>query len=243
MAETSTTTYMSLTLPTPGERLGPTWASDINTALTSIDSHDHSSNKGAQIGIAGITIDGAFDFEKSTTSYAATNMKFLNLKKENSPSTAFPPASTTYWTSLIAGGTGGDLYWNNANNQQVQITSGGVVNVTGVSVNTLALRVGPLNSTPSTISEGDNKTVYACNFAGALTVNLPAIGSTSTTSSNGRMFVIKDLSGNAGDTGKNITIDANGSDTIDGAATHVISSDYGSVTIIADETSSTWLVI
>ena len=68
MAETSTTTYMSLTLPTPGERLGPTWASDINTALTSIDSHDHSSNKGAQIGIAGITIDGAFDFEKSTTS-------------------------------------------------------------------------------------------------------------------------------------------------------------------------------
>ena len=170
-------------------------------------------------------------------------MKFLNLKKENSPSTAFPPASTTYWTSLIAGGTGGDLYWNNANNQQVQITSGGVVNVTGVSVNTLALRVGPLNSTHSTISEGDNKTVYACNFAGALTVNLPAIGSTSTTSSNGRMFVIKDLSGDAGDPAKNITIDANGSDSIDGAGTHVISSDYGSVTIIADDTSSTWLVI
>ena len=34
MAETSKTTYMNLTLPTPGERLGPTWATDINTALT-----------------------------------------------------------------------------------------------------------------------------------------------------------------------------------------------------------------
>ena len=243
MAETSTTTYMQLTLPTPGERLGPTWASDINTALTAIDSHDHSSNKGAQIGIAGITIDGVVDFEKSTTSYAATNMKFLNLKKENSPSTAFPATSTTYWTSLIAGGTGGDLYWNNANNQQVQITSGGVVNVTGVSVNTLALFVGTLNSHPATIVEANNKTVYACNFAGALTVNLPAIGSSPTTSSDGRMLVIKDLSGDAGDPAKNITIDANGSDSIDGAGTHVISSDYGSVTIIADETSSTWLVI
>ena len=43
MAETSTTTYMSLTLPTPGERLGPTLASDLNTALTAIDAHDHAS--------------------------------------------------------------------------------------------------------------------------------------------------------------------------------------------------------
>ena len=34
MAETSTTTFMNLVLPTPGERLGPTWATDINTALS-----------------------------------------------------------------------------------------------------------------------------------------------------------------------------------------------------------------
>jgi hypothetical protein len=241
MAETSTTTYMQLVLPTPGERLGPTWASDINTALTSIDSHDHSSNKGAQIGIAGITIDGAFDFEKSTTSYAATNMKFLNLKKENSPSTAFPPASTTYWTSLIAGGTGGDLYWNNANNQQVQITSGGVVNVTGVSINTIALQAGAISTSTYTIVEGNNKSIYACNLGGPIAITLPTIGSSPTTSSDGRMFVIKDLSGLAGT--HNITIHRASTNTIDGAITNVISSNYGSVTLVADETSATWLII
>ena len=49
MAETTTTTNMGLVLPTPGERLGPTWATDLNTALTLVDSHDHSSGKGIQI--------------------------------------------------------------------------------------------------------------------------------------------------------------------------------------------------
>ena len=62
MAETSTTTFMNLVLPTPGERLGPTWATDINTALTRIDQHDHSSI-GKSLGVAALTIDADVDFE------------------------------------------------------------------------------------------------------------------------------------------------------------------------------------
>ena len=65
MAETSTTTNMALVLPTPGERLGPTWASDLNTALTTIDSHNHSPGKGSQICVDVITLDGSLDFNKS----------------------------------------------------------------------------------------------------------------------------------------------------------------------------------
>ena len=61
MAETSTTTYMNLVLPTPGERLGPTWATDLNTALTRIDQHDHSSI-GRSLGVSALTIDGDLDF-------------------------------------------------------------------------------------------------------------------------------------------------------------------------------------
>ena len=75
MAETSTTTNMALILPTPGERLGPTWASDLNTALTTIDSHNHSPGQGAQVGVDGITIDGNLDFNKDPTAvFPAINM-------------------------------------------------------------------------------------------------------------------------------------------------------------------------
>ena len=241
MAETSTTTFMSLTLPTPGERLGPTWASDINTALTSIDAHDHSSGKGAQVGIAGITIDGSFDFEKSTTTYPAINMKYLNLKKENNPSTTFSPSTGNFLNSLISGGTTGDLYWNNANNQQIQITSGANVNVTGVTVNTFALNATAITGSTFAITESNLKSVYKANYAGALAITLPTIGSSSTQSSDGRIYIIKDISGAAGT--NNITIHRASTDTIDGATTAVISSDHGSLTLVADESSSRWLIV
>ena len=56
MAETSTTTFMNLVLPTPGERLGPTWATDINTAFSRIDEHDHSAIVKI-LGVAALTMD------------------------------------------------------------------------------------------------------------------------------------------------------------------------------------------
>lgn len=55
----------------------------------------------------------------------------------------------------------------------------------------------------------------------------------------GRTIVIKDAGGNAGT--NNITIDTEGSETIDGAATEVISSNYDSVTLYSD--GSNWFTI
>ncbi|HAT66716.1 MAG TPA: hypothetical protein DCS66_19355 [Flavobacteriaceae bacterium] len=243
MAETSTTTYMLLTLPTPGERLGPTWASDLNTALTAIDSHDHSSNKGAQIGIAGITIDGAFDFEKSATSYAALNMKYLSLKKTLTPSTSFPATSTTYQGVLINGETDGDLFWNDANNNQIQITDGGIVNVSGVAVNKIALSATVTSTNSLSVTETNNKSLYMINYAGTVAVTIPQIGTGSTQSQDGRLYIFKDTSGAAGTSTKNITITCNVADTIDGVATYVISSDDGSVSLVASETYSRWNII
>jgi len=52
----------------------------------------------------------------------------------------------------------------------------------------------------------------------------------------GRVIVIKDAGGNANT--NNITIDVEGSETIDGAATNVISVDYGSVELYSD--GSNW---
>jgi hypothetical protein len=55
----------------------------------------------------------------------------------------------------------------------------------------------------------------------------------------GRTIVIKDAGGNAGT--NNITIDTEGSETIDGSATNVINTNYGYVTLYSD--GSNWFII
>ena len=94
MAETSTTTYMGLVLPTPGERLGPTWASDLNTALTKIDEHDHS-GIGRSLGVSALTIDGDLDFSPGTSDYATLNKKYSSFA--NNSSTLAPARHHNRW--------------------------------------------------------------------------------------------------------------------------------------------------
>lgn len=66
------------------------------------------------------------------------------------------------------------------------------------------------------------------------TVNLPAAA----TAGEGKVYIIKDESGAA--SVNNITIDPDGAETIDGAATFAISTNYGSVTIICSGTQ--WFI-
>ena len=234
MAETSTTTYMSLTLPTPGERLGPTWASDLNTALTSIDSHDHVS-VGRKLGSAALNIDADLSFTvvsgTSTTAYAATNMKFLGMSLNTSPSTALPAAS--FPNILFTGGSSGDLYFNDGSNTQIQLTSGGALNASGVSA--ISFSAASTNiSTDTTISVGDDLSYYPVDASGtgSITITLPSAPA------GGRFFIFKDISGNAAT--KNILIRASGtSQMVDGKKStdtpggYVINSNYGSATVIS----------
>lgn len=78
----------------------------------------------------------------------------------------------------------------------------------------------------------DDHTVLGDATAGAMAVNLPAAASNS-----GRIIVVKkiDSSGNA------VTIQANGSDTIDGAATKAISIQWSSFTIQCNGTG--WFIL
>lgn len=68
--------------------------------------------------------------------------------------------------------------------------------------------------------------------AGAVTVNLPAAAS-----SAGALIVVKkaDASGNA------VTIDANASETIDGATTQALASQYDALTVACDGTG--WWIV
>ena len=231
MAETSTTTYMSLTLPTPGERLGPTWASDLNTALTAIDAHDHATS-GKSLGVAALTIDADLDFSPGTTDYAPTNMKFGGFASQ-----AAVLSATSFPASVYV--ADGDLYFNDLANNQVRITDGGVISSTGVAAVAFSAASSSLSGTAS-ITATDNFSYYFIDTsATACTLTLPSAGAAGMTA--GRFFIIKDISGNAAS--NNITITASGTDQIDGAGTYVIASNRGSATVINRGNTSSFDVV
>ena len=81
-----------------------------------------------------------------------------------------------------------------------------------------------------TAAAGDHTII--CNNSGAITINLPAAAGCS-----GRIYVVKKISGAA----LNVTIDPNASETVDGAATRVLTTQYESVMIQSD--GSNWFIL
>lgn len=78
----------------------------------------------------------------------------------------------------------------------------------------------------------DDYYIGVTSTAAARTITLPALASVT----DNKRYVVKDESGGA--VANNITIDGNGAETIDGAATKVISSNYGSVRLV--KSGSSW---
>ena len=234
MAETSTTTYMNLVLPTPGERLGPTWATDLNTALTRVDEHDHSSI-GRNLGVSALTIDGDLDFSPGTSDYATTNKKYSGFINNSGTLAAASFPSSIFVDS-------GNLFYNNSSGGQVQLTDGAALSSTGVSAIQFAKFTdtlsGGTSGSPNIIVETNNASYYVCDTStAAVHVRLPA----ASTSAAGRFYVIKDIGG-SGST-NNITVHISGTDQVDGASSHVISSNYGSATFISRGNSVDYDVI
>ena len=236
MALTSTTTYMSLVLPTPGEQLGPTWANNINTALTAIDEHDHSSGKGRSIGVAGIIIDGNLDFKPGTTAYPVVDTSFLSFTNQT---TAYAASNALRLYSATANG---ELYWNDNDGNQVAITAGGVINASGVQANRYAFNTTPFSGAgPHTVTESDGFAVYMIDTSTAASViTLPDVGSTP-----GRFFIVKDISGDAATYNITVNVKTSASETIDddGSTSYIIASNHGSATFISRGNSSNWYVV
>lgn len=107
----------------------------------------------------------------------------------------------------------------------VLTSSGGFVATSGVSLTTASISA-------TTTLDATNHTVLASASGGAITVNLPAAASHS-----GRRYEIKKTDSSA----NTVTIDGSGAETIDGAATYVLNTQYQSVTIVSDGTS--WFVV
>ena len=233
MAITSTTTNMLLVLPTPGQQLGPTWATNLNTALELVDAHDHTSGKGKPIGVAAITIDGDVDFKPSTTAYPAANLSYLSFSNQD---TAYAAANAVRLFSATATG---ELFWNDNDGNQIQLTAGGALNASGVESNRFAFYATELSGAgPTAINESHGKSVYMANTtSGVVGITLPAVGTVA-----GRFFTIKDIGGNAATNNITISVQTSASETVDGATSYVIASNYGSATFISRGNSSSWYV-
>ena len=215
MAETTTTTNMGLVLPTPGQRLGPTWASDLNAALTLVDSHDHTSGKGVTLGVASFTIDADVNYNNN---YALLNANYLGFDETATPSTDFPAASKP--SILFSGGA-------------VNVPASAVASKS-FAVNTTLVSVTPFNSTSTpALAEADGYNVYFLNYStGAATITLPTMAGMPA----GRMFTFKDINGNASTNPINIL--PTGTETIDG-----ISAAAGGVTLVSAYESASFVCV
>lgn len=120
MAETTTTTFMTLVLPVPGVRSGLDSASDNNTAFQTIDSHDHSSGKGVKITPAGMNINADLSFG----SFQAISLKTSVFDSQSAS------LSSSFKNAVYV--AGGDLYFNNSSGTAIQLTSAGTINVGSV---------------------------------------------------------------------------------------------------------------
>lgn len=147
------TPYMNLILPVVGPlgTQGPDWANEINTALTLIDQHDHSSGLGKQITPAGININQTLQMNSQQLSEIAS-LALDNLSSQ--------PASANLIYEYA-----GELYFNDANANQVQLTSGGTINV--ASVGTISGDYG--GSNPANVSFSNITDTYLFTKAPGVT--------------------------------------------------------------------------
>jgi hypothetical protein len=210
---------MNLSLPTVSVTLGPTWASELNTAIETIESHDHTSGKGALIVPSAININSNLTFATN----AATDLAYTN----------FVNQSATLVGSLLVYGKSGDLYWNNGSGIPVQVTNGGSVITTPANLQVLNYIDVAVDTI---IGAASTDVFYAVDTSATRTITLPLASSVAA----GRIFCVKDATGQS-ETNV-LTLATNGADLIDGESTQTFESNFGCWFVIGDGISK-WRVI
>lgn len=213
------TTYMALSLPNVGENQ---WGTKLNTALTTIDLHDHASGRGAQVPASGLNINADLSFGSNYLKDA----KALRFTNQSSPLAAGSDVKQLYVYA-------NNLYYINDAGVAVQLTNGNAI-AGGTPIATAFTRLAVAGNI--TILSTDTYTYYEVSTAGARSITLPAANAVSA----GRFYWFKDSTGQAAT--NNITINRAGADTIEGATSKVINDNYQAIMLISDGTSK-WYVV
>jgi hypothetical protein len=140
-------------------------------------------------------------------------------------------AGTNYGGYFFAtGGTDYSLYtFAGTTNGDYALYSDGGANYLGGSV---AMKVQGVNFAASPFSAEDQTTMMCDATSGNITINLPAISGRI-----GRIYIIKKTDASV----NTVTIDASGSETIDGITTYVLTAQYKYVTIQCN--NAAWFII
>lgn len=190
---------MNLVVPGIGTEYSPTWASDLNASLSSIDSHNHSAGQGVQITPSGLNINADLAFQ-------GNNATLLR-------STRFSPQSAVLSGAADVGClyvVNNELYYNDVTGgHNVQMTSNGSVNATssGISSGTASASFSAgvlvVKSSSTSFANIDMQsailansgnlsnqlTLQAPSLSGSYSLTLPAIPAS-------QSFVTVDTSGN-----------------------------------------------
>lgn len=125
MPTTVASTNMNLPVPVVGVDSGPDWANNLNSCLTIIDSHNHSSGSGVQITPAGLNLSSDLSFLSNN----ATAIRSVRFSAQVSPLALSTDLGCLYESGV-------DLYYNDGVGNQVRITqSGGVAGSPGSIAN------------------------------------------------------------------------------------------------------------
>jgi hypothetical protein len=216
------TPFMNLVLPTPSVTLGPEWADALNTALNTVDEHDHSDGKGTRVKTAGLDINADLNFNE----FSAFGLKSVRLAEQVATLSGSSNALSLFSYA-------GDLYYTSGAGTPVQLTSGASIIPTPSAVS--ALTYTPITSS-TVIAPTDTFVVMGVSTAAPRTITLPSAALVA----GGRIFWIKDETGGA--ESNPITILPDGSDSIDGALSLTINSAYGCAFLLTNGVDK-WMLI
>lgn len=117
---------MSLPIPSVGQEAGPQYATDINNCLTLVDMHNHNPGSGVQITTSGLNINADLSIGTNNLTLIRSSRYFPQL----APLALASDLGCTYVSGV-------DLWFNDVNGNQIQLTSGGSIVGTAGSISGL----------------------------------------------------------------------------------------------------------
>lgn len=117
---------MSLPIPTVGQEPGPQYASDVNNSFTIIDGHTHNPGSGVQVTTSGLNINADLSINNNNL----TAVRSVRFQSQGSPIGGAQDLNCAYVAGV-------DLWYNDGNGNQIQLTLNGSIAGTAGSISGL----------------------------------------------------------------------------------------------------------